>query len=67
MDMESHGNQDQDAKIRDLGATGVLRASVMGPLRSREVREIGHWESLGKQRGRVIEMSTGSLRLRGVR
>lgn len=61
------GELEQDTKIRDLGVTGVLRASVMGPLRSRQVREIGHWESLGKQRDRVIDMSVGSLRVRGVR
>lgn len=67
MDMESQGNQEQDTKTETWGVTGVLRVSVMGPLRSRQVREIGHWESLGKQRDRVIEMSIGSLRVRGVR
>lgn len=49
-DMASQGNQKQDTKIRILGVTGVLRASVMGPLGSREVRETGHWEPLGQQR-----------------
>lgn len=62
--MESQGSQRRDTKIRELGATGVLRASVMGPLGSREVQEIGHWESLGRG---VIERSTGTLRVRGVR
>lgn len=40
--MESQGNQKQDIKIKELGVTGVLREPVMGPLRSREVRETGH-------------------------
>lgn len=44
---ESQGNQKQDTKLRELGVPGVLRAAVKGPLGSRNVREIGHWESLG--------------------
>lgn len=49
-DMESQGNQKQDTKIKGLGVTGVLREPVMGPLRSRAVREKSHWESHGKRR-----------------
>lgn len=33
-DLKSQGNQRQDTKIRELGVTRVLRASVMGPLAS---------------------------------
>lgn len=40
--MESQGNQRQDTKIRELGVSGFLTAPVMGPVGSREVREIGH-------------------------
>lgn len=49
-DMESQGNQKQDTKIKGLGVLGVLREPVMGPLRSRAVREKGHRKSHGKRR-----------------